>query len=107
MSAFIKETSAYSEGVSKHFCGNELSAAQRWFSLAELIVGSAIVIGATTSIPSFPTKCPSFLCSSDFSASARRHMDGHGPPLAALVAADYLACSRSGRIKNTGWRTGD
>lgn len=47
MSGFINtsETSAYGNGVSKQSPRNELSPAQRWFSLAELIVGSAIVIG--------------------------------------------------------------
>ncbi len=45
VSSSASEPSAYNEGVSKQFPGNELSMAQRWFSLAELIVGSAIVVG--------------------------------------------------------------
>ncbi len=39
------KTSAYSGSGRQQSPGNELSAAQRWFSLAELIAGSVIVIG--------------------------------------------------------------
>ncbi len=45
MDLLASEAAAYSNVVSKQFPGNELSATQRWFSLAELIVGSAIVVG--------------------------------------------------------------
>ena len=88
------ETFAHSEGDLIRVQEARLTPAQRWLSLAEFLLGSAIVI-AHNVYHIIPNEVPILFCARpDFAAAAGRRLGRNGPAVARLLAASCFARAR-------------